>query len=82
VLNLIVGLLALLPSSDRLGIFILGMELRGYVLRHGLITRSFIVNGLIMFTGDVEILFEPKTFFFEILSSEHCLVEYTAAWLF
>jgi pentatricopeptide repeat protein len=37
---------SLLPSCGRLGILNLGKELHGYVMRHGLITSSFVVNGL------------------------------------
>ncbi|KAJ3706634.1 hypothetical protein LUZ61_010339 [Rhynchospora tenuis] len=37
---------SLLPSCGRMGVLNLGKELHGYVTRHGLITSSFVVNGL------------------------------------
>lgn len=37
---------SLLPSCGRLGILDRGKELHGYVMRHGLITSSFVLNGL------------------------------------
>jgi hypothetical protein len=36
----------LLPGFGTLGILNLGKELHGYVIRHGLIISSFLVNGL------------------------------------